>query len=103
MYSYSPEIKSLNQEFSQSALRHIEITTGISVYNPFLCGRMDANTDSTWLLRDLKSSHDDQPATWRDLLRHMKDPDKGMTDVANDIEHLFKAAPVRISAKLRPI
>ena len=75
---------------SQNALKHIEITTGINVYHSFLCGRMDANTDGTgraeekWLLSNLKST---QAATWTDLLKHLKE--KGMYDVANDIEHLF--------------
>ena len=69
------------------------------MYHSFTCGRMDANTkraEEQWLLSDLKSTRD-QPATWRDLLRHLRD--KRMYDVANDIEHLFtNAGPVSTRA-----
>ena len=87
-------IHSLDDKFSQYALKHIELTAGISVYHYFMSDRMNANKGNEWLLGDFKKTHD-QPATWIDLLRHLRD--RGMYDVANDIELLFTNKPVRTS------
>ena len=85
-------IHSLEDKFSQYALKHIELTAGISVYHYFMSDRMNANKGNKWLLGDLKKTQ----ATWKDLLRHLRD--RGMYDVANDIERLLtNTAPVRTS------
>ena len=96
----SLEARSLDEQFSLTALAHIEIVTGIKAFHSLACGETDAGIAAVlrpnskgrstiehsrkafneWLIRD--NTH-----TWKALIkvfRHM-----GMKDVVQSIEDLF--------------
>ena len=105
----SLEARSLDEQFSLTALAHIEIVTGIKAFHSLACGETDADAavllqgdldDLTgqgstikhsrvafneWVIRDV--TH-----TWKALVKVFRD--MGMQNVAQSIEDLFTVSKV---------